>query len=128
MTDSTPPPTKEHYADDDLVYVDPDKRVVVGLVQWSNTGRPKSLEIPQDTEKSVDPKTGKPRRARRKRSYPWGTYRSMKRLFKIEGKVHDDRPMLQLDEAIALCQNEPFWDIEKESTEPAGPVNESTDA
>jgi hypothetical protein len=50
------------------------------------------------------------RRPRRERMYPWGTYRSMKRLYKLEGKVIEERPSLPLEEAIAKCQEQPFWD------------------
>lgn len=117
MTESFLPPSKEQYTDDDLVYVDPDKRVVVGLVQWSNAGRPKSLAMPSieaadEEEAAAAPaKNKRPvRRPRRQRNYPWGTYRSMKRLFKIEGKVIDEKPSITLDDAIAKCQEQPFWD------------------
>lgn len=113
------PPTKESYTDEDLVYVDPEKRVVVGLVQWSNAGRPKALvmryeEKPEEVDAAA-PAAAKPkgrpvRRPRRERMYPWGTYRSMKRLYKLEGKVIEERPSLPLEEAIAKCQEQPFWD------------------
>ncbi|TSC79569.1 MAG: hypothetical protein G01um101425_500 [Candidatus Peregrinibacteria bacterium Gr01-1014_25] len=107
MTTDTPAPPAA-YRDEDLVYVDPEKRIVVGIVQWSNSGRPKSLQIEGQADDERAEKRG--RRPRRQRAYPWGTYRSMKRIYKIEGKVIDTRPMLSLDEAIERCLQEPFWD------------------
>lgn len=112
------------YRDDDLVYVDPDTRAVVGRVEWSNAGKPKSLAMtrpePEDpSEESIpEPMAGKgrtsdKRREKRKprvRYYPWGTYRSMKRVYKIEGKVIKEESNKTLDEVIEKALNEPFWD------------------
>jgi len=41
------------YKDEDLVYVDPRKRAVVGIVEWSADGNPKKLEM-ESTEKIDD--------------------------------------------------------------------------
>ena len=38
------------FQDVDLVYVDPDARAVVGRVEWSKTGNPKSMPIPIQAE------------------------------------------------------------------------------
>lgn len=104
-TNVTPAPT---YADTDLVYVDPDARTVVGIVEFQENGRPKSLLMPsREPEKGDD---GKPERKRKPRAYPWGTYRSMKRLYKLEGKSREERPLISLDDAIAKAMQEPFWD------------------
>ena len=92
------------YKDDDLVYVDPDLKIVVGPVQWSNAGRPKSLPVP---ETPVGEKEG--RRGRRRKFYPWGTYRSMKKIYKIEGKTRSEAPQLSLDDAIQRAMKEPYW-------------------
>lgn len=106
----------QQYKDDDLVYVDPDQRVVIGIVQWSNSGRPKALAIPKaevveedETDAKPDAK-GKRRVSRRQRYYPWGTYRTMKKIYKIEGKVITEKTPLTLDAAIEKCLVEPFWD------------------
>jgi hypothetical protein len=96
--------TKESYDDQDLVYVDPEKRIVLGLVQWNQNGKPKPLSMP-----AVEGDANEKHR-HRARCYPWGTYRSMKHVWKLEGKISDTRPMLPLDEAIAKAQKEPFWD------------------
>jgi hypothetical protein len=114
------------YKDDDLVYVDPDSRTVVGLVEWSKSGNPKSLlmkeilEEEEDEPKPADAKTtakpkdakdaGKRRRVRRQRFYPWGTYRSMKRIYKIEGKITREENQKTLDEVMEKALKEPFWD------------------
>ncbi len=143
------PVKAESYKDEDLVYVDPQLRLVVGFVEWSNSGKPKALlmkdkgEVDDDEDESapiskpgavnkVEPKAeekapaaapvaGKPvpkgfdkGRIRRKRVryYPWGTYRSMKRIYKIEGKVRNDKDENRktLDEVLEKALKEPFWD------------------
>jgi hypothetical protein len=118
------------YKDDDLVYVDPDLRKVVGLVEFSKAGNPKSLvmkEVEEDEEDGKEelvatatPAKGKDdkgrkdraprRRVRRQRFYPWGTYRSMKRIYKLEGKVHREETQKTLDEVMEKALQEPFWD------------------
>ncbi len=129
------PVQQAEYKDDDLVYVDPDKREVIGLVQWSNSGKPKPLLVrsafPEPPAPPVvaapapatpaaapaeDPKRKGGRKPReggrpvRQRFYPWGTYRSMKKIFKVAGKIHEERRSMPLEEAIERCQNDPFWD------------------
>lgn len=113
MTDQDPASPQPAYKNDDLVYVDPELRVVVGPVQFTADGRSKPLAMPErvregDVKEKDD--SGKPERKRRTRYYPWGTYRSMKRLYKLEGKVREEKEMLQLDEAIVKAMAEPFWD------------------
>lgn len=123
-------PAQVTYQDDDLVYVDPELRTVVGRVEWSNAGKPKSLAMKKPTleESTGDPaippaekpaatgKDGKPDKRREKRGpvrvryYPWGTYRSMKRVYKIEGKIPKEESNKTLDEVIEKALNEPFWD------------------
>ena len=90
------------YSDDDIVYVDPDSRTVVGPVEWQKDGNPKPLEKKDDKEKEG----GK----RRKRYYPWGSYRAMKKQFRIDGKEKEGEHNKTFDEALKLAQNEPFWD------------------
>ncbi len=124
-TDAPAPSANGPYKDDDLVYVDPESRTVVGRVEWSNTGRPKSLERPSKVveeddddgkeKASANPKDkgkrgGRPMRKPRVRYYPWGTYRSMKKLFKIEGKVPEVRGNATLDDVLPKALNEAFWD------------------
>lgn len=109
MTDMT-------YKDDDFVYVDPDAKKAVGLVEWGKDGKPlpkewpRAAREPKDGEKPAE----KPRKFRKPkvRYYPWGSYRSMKKLYKIEGKIKDKdtEDYIQLEEAISKLQQDPYWD------------------
>lgn len=101
------------YKDDDLVYVDPDKRVVVARVEFHANGKPKALPMKTEEveEDAADEKPVKGRkRVRRQRYYPWGTYRSMKRIYKLEGKIPKEESQKTLDEVIEKALKEPFWD------------------
>ena len=59
--------TTASYKDEDLVYVDPETRTVVGPVEWSKSGNPKPLEV---REKESDEKDKKEERRRSGRNYP----------------------------------------------------------
>ena len=114
-TPATPPasnPTTT-YGDEDLVYVDPDKNVVVGPVEFNKVGNPKPLLIP-NPEPSADDKPGKDgkprRRSTEKRYFPWGTYKSMKRIYKLEGKPPKVEPTKTLEQVIDIALTEPFWE------------------
>lgn len=121
MTEETPIEEAPTYKDDDLVYVDPDTKMVVGLVQWHANGNPKSLQrsVPV-TERDVveeEPSTVKPdakrpvrRPVTRLRYYPWGTYRSMKRIYKLEGKLPREESPYTLNDVIEKALSQPFWD------------------
>lgn len=117
-TPSAEPVATPLYKDDDLVYVDPDTRTVVGLVEWNNAGKPKALAVKTQvvTKEEEEPDGKKPamkgkvRKPQRQRYYPWGTYRSMKRVYKIEGKQHKVESNKTLDEVIEKALQEPFWD------------------
>ena len=99
------PQPAAQYKDGDLVYVDPDTRTVVGPLEWSRNGNPRSLPVPPKPEKE---KEG--RRGSGKKYYPWGTYRSMKHVFRLEGKPVKTESTQTLDEAIAKAMTQPFWD------------------
>lgn len=119
MTDVEAQPqegTATAYSDEDLVYVDPKLRIVVGRVEFLPNGKSKPLEMKEDTveapvvgtdEDSKEKGRGRPRRVR---YYPWGTYRSMKRIYKIEGKQMKEENHQTLDEVIEKAIKEPFWD------------------
>ena len=109
MDDTSASIQAPEYKDDDLVYVDPDARTVIGLVQWSSSGRPKSLPIPPPPAVSSTEQT-KRGRAPKNKYYPWGTYRSMKRLYKLEGAPHKQEASQLIDEALEKALKEPFWD------------------
>jgi len=72
------------------VYVDPEQRTVLGPVEWSKRGNPKSLTVKQDG----------PKRSRDRRTYPFGTFRSMCRAFRIGGKRIDDTPRGTLEDIL----------------------------
>src|SRR3989338_2788211 len=115
MTDVTPAPAIQ-YKDDDLVYVDPHLKIVVGLVEFTETGKSKPLamkteepvELGTDDDTKKDPKGRRP--VRRQRYYPWGTYRSMKRIYKLEGKITKQESPYTLDQVMEKALKEPFWD------------------
>lgn len=100
VTENTP------IRDDELVYVDPDTNSVVGRMEWSKTGNPKSrayeITAPVPGEKE--------RRSRFRKFYPFGTYKSMKRVFHVEGKRKKEQPEKTLDDILPKALKEPFWD------------------
>ena len=104
MSDSATDPLAPAFKDDDLVYVDPDNRVVVGKVEFSKTGNPKSMAIPK-AEPTVEDK-----RPSWRKFFPWGTYKSMKRIYRLEGKQGKVMPDKTLDQVIEKALEQPFWD------------------
>ena len=106
------PIQKDHYTDSDLVYVDPDLKAVVGLVEWSRNGNPKPMAVqaePVSDEAAVKGKKPERRRSFRK-YYPWGTYKSMKKVYSLEGKQRKTQPDKTLDQVIEKALKEPYWD------------------
>jgi hypothetical protein len=99
-------PQEGVYKDDDLVYVDPDAKIVVGRVEWNRNGNPKSL--PWKEEKPVEGKEERKKSFRKQ--YPWGTYRSMKGVYKLEGKQKRTDPHKTLDDIMEKALKEAFWD------------------
>ncbi len=139
MTDTAPAPSTGTFNDDDLVYVDPDAKTVVGRVEFDEKGNAKKLVRPSfggdigedESDAKIESKDEKPaeaakpepkgrgrgrgapdRRVRKPRTryYPWGTYRSMKKIYKIEGKVFDAERTLTLDDVMEKALQEPYWD------------------
>lgn len=101
------------YKDDDLVYVDPETKQVVGIVEWTKTEKPKSkayVAMPNPKDAGKEGKDGKEKRPHWRKHFPWGTYRSMKRIYKIEGKIKDPEPNKTLEEVLPKALNEAFWD------------------
>ena len=106
MPDPTPPPA---YKDDDLVYVDPESKTVIGPLEWSRAGNPKPLQMPSPPDDERPSSRSGGRGPRRKRFYPWGTYRSMKRVFQLEGKTKKVEGNMQLEDAIQRALKEAYW-------------------
>lgn len=108
------------YKDDDLVYIDPKNRKVIGVVEWQENGKPKKVEMTEpddsighddDEEEQKSKKTKKGRsRKKKKRYYPWMSYRTAKKMYKIEGKVREEEGNKEFDEVLALALDQPFWD------------------
>lgn len=99
------------WKDDDFVYVDPDTRTVIGRVEWTQEGFPKSrkFEVAKSPD-SPEKKTGKREKKTFDRGYyPWGTYRSMKRIYRLEGKVKDADVNATLDDVLPKALNQAFW-------------------
>lgn len=76
------------YSDDDLVYVDPALKKVIGKVEFDEGGNPKTCPYPKGGEHSW------------RERCPYGTYRSMKRAFRIGGKVMEEKGQASLDEVL----------------------------
>lgn len=109
------------YAPDDFVYVDPTARKAVGLVEWDKDGNPVPKEWPYPENKDSDSddasnndktKRRPVRKKKRTRYYPWGSYKTMSKLYKLEGKIKDKdtEDYIALDTAIGNLQEDPFWD------------------
>lgn len=121
---STEPTLSETYMDNDLVYVDVENKKVVGRVEFGPNGLAKKMPMPSrvidddDDEPAEKPAEGKkpavkgrrPMRKPRQRFFPWGTYRAMKRIYKLEGKQPRVEANRTLDEVIEKALSEPFWD------------------
>lgn len=111
MSDEAPMTPKPTYSDDDLVYVDPETKTVVGKVEFGKNDNPKSKPYVAPAA----PKDAKPgeRRSFWRKMYPFGTYRSMKRIYKVEGKIKDPEPNKTLEEVLPKALKEAFWTWEK---------------
>ena len=105
----TPAQPSGKYKDDDLVYVDPETRTVIGIVEWGKNERPLSKLIPPAP--IVADAKGKKRSFHRKH-YPWGTYRSMRKIYKLEGKMKEAEPNKQLEEVLPKALSQAFWSWE----------------
>ncbi len=111
MTEQQPAPAPQ-YKDDDLVYVDPETRTVVGKVEWNRNEKPKSRQyVPPASDPADAAAQGKKGRGGgwHRKYYPWGTYRSMKRIYKLEGKMKDPEPNRTLDEVLPKALEQAFW-------------------
>ncbi len=67
------------------------------------------MEMEEEIEQEGKPK-GKIRKKSKKSYYPWGTYRTMKKIYKLEGKQKEENASRPFDEALTKAVNETFWD------------------
>ena len=97
--------TDDEYSKDDFVYVDPDTRTAIRKVQWDKHGSAIPMEWPR-------PEKDGAKRYTKKRYYPWGTYATMCKLYKLKGKVKDKdaEGYITIEDAINKLQSEPYWD------------------
>jgi hypothetical protein len=82
------------YADDDLVYVDPAAKKVLGKVEFDERGNPKARPYPRDRGQAW------------RDFFPCGTYRGMKRAFRVGGKVAEEKGQATLDEVLPKFLND----------------------
>lgn len=83
------------FSDDALVYVDPALRTIVGKVEFDERGHPKAHPYPaKEGEQSW------------RENCPYGTYRSMKRAFRIGGKMVEEKGQATLDEVLPKLLND----------------------
>ncbi len=107
------PPPADGYKDTDLVYVDPDTRKAVGMVEFSRNDKPKSLPYAPSDEAIVK-RGGKPgsedaKRFRWRKFFPWGTYKSMRRIYRLDGKPKDAEPNRTLEEVLPKALKDAYW-------------------
>ena len=89
--------TSPQYNDDDLVYVDPESRTVIGKVEWNADGTPKSR--PYEEKKEGEKKAWR-------KFFPWGTYHGMKGAFRIDGKRIEEESAESLDDVLPKALND----------------------
>lgn len=90
-----------------MVYVNPEKRAVIGPVEWLPSGKVKEMEKVIE-EKEGD--EGKRKGKKRKIFYPWCSYRTAKRVYNVEGKIREEENHQKFDDVLKRALEEPFWD------------------
>ncbi len=113
-----PPKTPGIYTDRDLVYVDPESKQVIGHVEWSRTGSPKSMPFVKQATPEKEERGGK-----RRSVYPWGTLKSMKGAFRLEGKQKKGDNGKTLEEILPKALAQAFWDADPPPA-PAAPAEQ----
>lgn len=81
--------------DDDLVYVDPALKEIIGKVAFDERGNPKVCSYPAKEGEHTS-----------RDCCPYGTYRSMKRTFRIGGKVTEEKGQASLDDVLPKLLND----------------------
>lgn len=109
--------TELDYSNDDLVYIDPAKKLIVGKVEFSKNGNPIKKEmvfeeqVDSDEEASGSKKGPRKRRGKgRKRYYPWGTFKSARKLYNIGGKYREEDKVRPFEDALQLALAQAYWD------------------
>ena len=102
----------QEFSNEDFVYVDPDLKQAVALVDWDKDGNALPKEWPRVEKKLAEgEEPRKPFRKPRIRYYPWGSYKTMCKIYKLKGKVKDKdtEDYIKLDVAIDKLQQDPYW-------------------
>lgn len=100
------------YKDSDLVYVYPQKKRIIGLVEWSKDGAPlKKLIAEEPEEATKDDATKKPRRRLQKRFYPWCTYKTAKKVYAVEGKFIEEPHYEAFETVVDKAVKEAYWEL-----------------
>jgi hypothetical protein len=99
-----------------LVYVDPNARTIVGPVEWLPTGKPKKVPMAPIVRVEREPKPDekdrpvRPRREPKERFYPWCSYRTAKKVYRVAGKEREPERTQPFEEALQKALQEPYWD------------------
>ncbi len=91
--------TPEELLDTDLVYIDPSTRSVIAKVEWKGE---KPVSLP------YKPQPGQ-RDGLWRKFYHWGTFKSMRRIYKVGGKIREQEPDQTLDEVLPKALSNAFW-------------------
>ncbi|PIP65408.1 hypothetical protein COU77_03250 [Candidatus Peregrinibacteria bacterium CG10_big_fil_rev_8_21_14_0_10_49_16] len=95
--------TAVQYHNEDLVYVDPESKTIIGKVEWSRNGKLKSLPMPQQGKKEEV-------RMRKRKFSPVCSYKSARRIWKIGGALEPRQPTLFEDALAKVIEGQPYWD------------------
>ena len=99
------------YNDDDLVYVDPKLKLVIGPIEYDKKGAVLKKEmVIEHKDDAEDDGAKKRRRKPKKRYYPWCSYKTAKKVYRIEGKQSDHEEYKSFDDVLKLALKEPFWE------------------
>ncbi len=96
------------YEDNDFVYVDPKNRKVLGVLKWTKSGEPVSLKMEDEKESDEKSEDKRKKRRQKKKCYPWGTYRTMKKIYRLEGREKIAEEHKPFEEALSKSLKEPY--------------------
>lgn len=98
------------YLDTDFVYVDPHTKTVVGKVEFNANGEPiVKWQPPREPKPGKEKEKDGFERKPKKRAYPWGSYKTMRKLYKLEGKEKEAERTITLNDVIEKAVKEPYW-------------------
>ncbi len=105
--------TDQNFNDEQFVYVDPELRLAIGAVEWDSDGNaiPKQWPRKEREHPSGGKEKLKVRRQPHERFYPWGAYKTVSKIYRLQGKAKEkelDR-YIPLENAIGKLQEEPYW-------------------